>query len=390
MKRLSLVLCFLLVLYKASASLNLSVRDGRLYNGRALFNIVSLDPSLGMLAEPQLTDQAGQVFEDNFDYVGFFRKCRENNINATRLFLTYHWANNLVTVEGLPKGRRDTDRRSRHTMRLSGRLFDRLKDIARVADSNDVAVIIVLFDGVALESGADDSFGNRWQNNPFNSRNNTGQALSKPRDFFGSGFRPFLKSIVDSTLAAVAGRNNVIFEIFNEPFSSMGYNTQENDAVLTAFHQDIAGHLDRRFRDRGYRSPIMVNPPKGSGMPKLVSWASTSPSVGLIDVHVAENETPASLQTVQLWNRTGRKSLLISTDGHKSCASNDRSVVEAAVAAFSAEAAAARRSTGGAGTVGIDLLVNSFLGSTHKSQDYDPRLENGWPGLWTTFRRANP
>lgn len=365
----------------ASATLSLQRSGNKLLNNGKPITLISYG-TYGSLAEGRIVNASGQLVEEAFDYVSFFSNCQANGVNATRTWNWFHFSNALTPFQGVPKSGSDTNRSGRYTHDLNATFFDRQQAFCTEANNRNIAVMLTLFDAVALESGAADTYSNRWVNCPWRSGpNRSAGALGSPAAFFTSATaRALQKQQIDETVRRVGGLGNMIFEPLNEPFSESG----ASEAQLLAWHKDITAHVKARAPGR----LVMIN--VSTAQPSILNWARTSSQVDILCLHLS-GSTTSSQQNTAGWLGYG-KIFVLSNDGHNSCGAGiSDSTFTKAITEWVSEVRAADKNVDGVinGQAHMEFLSNKL--TTHPSAggnaaDYDARASRASSAIWSAFK----
>src|SRR5262249_55666112 len=101
----------------------------------------------------------GMLAESAFDYKAFFEAVQPYGVNAVRVWVNFHWANDRSPFA------KSGDKAD--LLHWSDGYFTRLKNFVDAADQRGIVVQLCLFDGVMLETK-----GNRWNWSPYRDSQN--------------------------------------------------------------------------------------------------------------------------------------------------------------------------------------------------------------------------
>ncbi|MFQ5352975.1 MAG: hypothetical protein ACE5D3_07870, partial [Candidatus Binatia bacterium] len=181
----------------------------------------------------------GLLGDRSFEPEPFLEILAANNLNFTRFFLILPWP-----VEPGPNVLPFTKTDGKYDLtRLNDEFFVRLRHIVTTAEKLGIICQLCLFDRCGL-SIADDR---AWPNNPYNANCNINGILSGE----GRGYPPFcetdgpiaeinsafLRRVVDTT----GDCGNVIYEIMNEPYRSLGPLEKWHAWVARELRKSLAG-----------------------------------------------------------------------------------------------------------------------------------------------------
>lgn len=293
----------------------------------------------------------GILTESDFDYETYFGALQSYGINFVRVWGNYHWTNDLIPFVGT--------RNNADLTKLSDPYFARLGALVAAAEAHDIIVLFTLWDSVCLEGAADS--GNRWVNCPYRSGNNAQSYCAAPTDFddvppdsdppiWTQSHLPYMTRVV----ATLGDRDNVIYEIMNEPYPGYGDQTFHDtaiDALYGLLHQPQ--HVGSKL--------IATNdgPLSNAGNPKvdLVSYHAHDP--GQADDH-------NGLQ----------RPVVISNDGDASQSSTSLPGAAERAARVLAFAKGALGSGAAKGHNHLEILDKDIYGASWGGQDYDPKVGN--------------
>lgn len=246
----------------------------------------------------------GILAESTFDETAFLGRVARDGVNLVRVWVPYHWANDLAPFERVPG-----TLPSYRILRPNAKLYARLASLTRAAERRGIVVMVTLFDAVMLET----TTANRWNWSPYRDRRNVDAPFvpdaSRKVDYVKAGatepiWRDVHRPLIARVAEALGDRGNVIYEIMNEP-TTHGL----DETRVRAFHERVVEALRRELSPRSGSKVIAVNLERTTGA--LATWAlaPTSP-VDLVAVHVA---SVARAREVAAW-KVGRP-LMVSNDG---------------------------------------------------------------------------
>lgn len=157
----------------------------------------------------------GILSESSFDYKTFFNQIKKNGVNMVRVWVVYHWTHDLMPFAGSWK---NWDLES-----YSDAYFARLQNFVAAAHERGIIVQLNFFDSVCLENTSN----LRWANCPFNDKNNKQPYCKNASEFDDiDGSPPIWKEVnkplLEKTVKALNGYNNIIWEVMNEPHTTFG------------------------------------------------------------------------------------------------------------------------------------------------------------------------
>lgn len=351
-------------------SLTLSSSAGALsVNNGALNRELVFYGTYGMAAEASIPG-----IEQAFDSNAFFEQLAtvrpgQRPINAVRVWWHFHWSNAFTPFNGLPRSSTDTNRRGRYDFSLNTKYLDRLERFVAEANRRGIVVQLCLFDGCMLETSSP----LRWANSPYNRLNNRDpRALTNRSDFFKTSgdIWAINRLQVDTLTSRLGNYPNVIWEVMNEGGSS---DTGASSSAVLAFHKAVAARLKSNLRALNSSALVSVN----ADSPALRSWAASSADVDIVAYHLKENDAE---ETIDFRQFLGRKPVIISNDGHRSCFSSLDSTSRAKMLTTLVRRVLAADGPGREGRIQLEILDNSLVaGHVEQSADYDPRANRVSP-----------
>lgn len=246
----------------------------------------------------------GILAESSFDYEAFLSRVVRDGANLVRVWVPYHWANDLAPFAKVPG-----TVPSYRILQPNPALYTRLGALAKAAERRDVVLQVTLFDAVMLENTS----ANRWNWSPYRDlRNQDARFIAdstRKTDYIKAGatdplwrdvHRPMIARVVD----AVGDRRNVIYEVMNEP-TTHGL----DEARVTAFHQRVVEALQREFAAHAGSRVISVNIDRQTG--SLATWAlHPSSPVDLVSFHIASTQRAGEVAALK-----STRPVIVSNDG---------------------------------------------------------------------------
>ncbi|MCB9782824.1 MAG: cellulase family glycosylhydrolase [Candidatus Omnitrophica bacterium] len=298
----------------------------------------------------------GMVSESSFESVTFFDRLAESRINLVRVWVLFHWTNDLTPFEGSRASRYDL-------LKQNDAFYSRLKNFVGMAEERGIVVQVCLFDGVALTG---DNSTNRWPNFPYNTVNNfqdyltsPGQFNDVPSEWWSEVTGPLIDRVVDE----LGNFGNVIYEAVNEP------DTHGLDTTSPQFDRDVVDRLYDLLHRPDYQGSkiISVNPEAAL----LREWAISYGKVDLVSYHIKSTDAPQGISDVG-------KPVLISNDGDTSQSTEAFGGLDpvSRLARIQSMLDNTFPNEEVDGTRHFECLDKGLYGSTWTTDNYDPRYEN--------------
>ncbi len=237
----------------------------------------------------------GLLGDRQFDAEVFLENLAAHNINFTRFFLVLPWpVGTESNVLPFAKAGDKYDLR-----KFDETYFVRLRTIIAKAERLGIVCQVCLFDRCGLSV----SDRRAWANNPYNAERNVNGLLEGPKD----GYPPFCHTtgpiakinaaFIRKVVETIGDRDNVIYEIMNEPYPQLG--------PLPEWHAWVARELRKHLADRS-----------GS---KVISstGAYDDEEIDVFSMHLASSDrhVAAAIRTSRKLN----KPVILSDDGDTRC-----------------------------------------------------------------------
>ena len=243
----------------------------------------------------------GLLAEGVFNHNTFFANLTAYGANFVRVWVNYHWTNELTPFVKTQGG---TNPRYR-LLTPNPDFYARLRQFVEDAQAWGVVVQVCLFDGVALST----SRANRWNWTPYNDARNVDvsylQSATRLANFNNPGhalWRDVNLGLTRNVVDTLGDLNNVIYEVMNEPVS------HGIDVNRHTFTEAVVAELYDRLQWYSGSKVIGVNVETGPGASNVFNWAVNDPRVDVLSYHVSSPAQAGQFNDLP-------KPVIISNDG---------------------------------------------------------------------------